>query len=167
MALVLGALFAGLVLFTGMDTLAGLYRDVVRDSLRFVDFGKTWPVFGSEIGVFLAAALGLVLVLRVRGLGILAHPVHGALLLPTLASAPVLFLPRTPAVYQHAWLPMLPVTAIYAGLALATLAEWSRRDPTRWRKGLALAAIAGAVVVPVGETHRSSRFGIRTPPISA
>ena len=152
MGLVLGALFAGWVLFTGVDTLHGLYRDVVRDSLRFVDFGKTWPVFGSEIGVFLAAALGLGLVLRVRGLGILAHPVHGPLLLPTLASASVLFLPRTPAVYQHAWLPLLPVTAIYAGLALATLAEWSRRAPTRWSQGLTLAAIAGAVLLPVGET---------------
>jgi hypothetical protein len=152
MALVLGALLTGLVLFTGTDTISGFYRDVVRDSLRFVDFGKTWPVYGSEIGVYLAAALGLLLVLRVRGLGILAHPVHGVLLLPTFTSMLVLFLPRTPAVYQHAWLPMLPVTAIYAGLALATLAEWSRRDPTPWRKWLALAAIAGAVVVPLGET---------------
>ena len=34
--------------------------------------------------MFLAAALGLALVLRVRGLAILEHPVHGALLLPTL-----------------------------------------------------------------------------------
>jgi 4-amino-4-deoxy-L-arabinose transferase-like glycosyltransferase len=152
MALVLGALLAGLLLFTGTDTIAGFYRDVVRDSLRFVDFGKTWPVYGSEIGVYLAATLGLLLVLRVRGLGILAHPVHGVLLLPTFTSMLVLFLPRTPAVYQHAWLPMLPVAAIYAGLALATLAEWSRRDPTPWRKGLALAAIVGAVVVPLGET---------------
>jgi hypothetical protein len=152
MGLVLGTLFAGLGLFTGADTLHGLYRDVVRDSLRFVDFGKTWPVFGSEIGVFLAAALGLGLVLRVRGLGILAHPVHGPLLLPTLASASVLLLPRTPAVYQHAWLPLLPVVAIYAGLAVATLAEWSRRTPTPWTKGLALAAIVGAVLVPLGET---------------
>ena len=62
------------------------------------------PVFGSEIRLFLAAALGLGLVLR-GGLGILAHPVR-PLLLPTLASASVLFLPRTPAVYQHAWLPL-------------------------------------------------------------
>ena len=152
MALVLGALFGGLMLVTGSETLHGLYRDVVQDSLRFVDFGKTWPVFGSEVGIFLAAALGLGLVLRVRGFGILAHPVHGTLLLPTFASAAVLFLPRTPAVYQHAWLPLLPVTAIYAGLALATLGEWSRREPTRWSKGLALAAIAAAVLVPAGET---------------
>ena len=151
-ALPMGTLIAGLAAFTGMATLRGLYRDVVLDSLRFVDFGKTWPVFGSEVGVFLAAALGLALVFRVRGLAILEHPVHGVLLLPTFTSVSVLFLPRTPAVYQHAWLPLLPVAAVYAGLTLATLAEWARQDPTRWRRGLALAAMAWAVVVPAGET---------------
>jgi 4-amino-4-deoxy-L-arabinose transferase-like glycosyltransferase len=151
-ALVMGALIAGLAAFTGMATLTGLYRDVVLDSLRFVDFGKTWPVFGSEVGVSLAAALGLALVLRVRGLAILGHPVHGVLLLPTFTSVVALFLPRTPAVYQHAWLPLLPVAAIYSGLTLATLAEWARQDPTRWRRGIALAAMAWAVVVPAGET---------------
>jgi hypothetical protein len=152
MAGVLGALFALLALIAGPDVLRGLYRDVVQDSLRFVDFGKTWPVFGSEIGIFLVAALGFLLVVRVRGVGILAHPVHGALLLPTLSSAAILLLPRTPAVYQHAWLPLLPVTAIYAGLGVATLAEWSRRDRTRLGTGLALAAVVGAVVVPAAET---------------
>ena len=152
MALVLILLIAVLIAFTGIATLGGLYHDVVLDSLRFVDFEKTWPVFGSEVGVFLAAALGLALVLRVRGLAILGHPVHGVLLLPTLAGVSALFLPRTPAVYQHAWLPLLPVVAIYAGLTLATLAEWARQDPTRWRKGLVLAAIAWTVVVPTGAT---------------
>jgi hypothetical protein len=125
----------------GAATLSGLYRDVVLDSLRFVDFEKTWPVFGSEVGVFLAAALGLALVLRVRGLAILGHPVHGVLLLPTFTSVLALFLPRTPAVYQHAWLPLLPVTAIYAGLTLATrrsghanptLGERRPRRSRRW-----------------------------------
>ena len=151
-ALVPGVLIAGLAAFTGLATLRGLYRDVVLDSLRFVDFEKTWPVFGSEVGMFLAAALGLGFVLRVRGLAVLRHPVHGVLLLPTVSSIAALFLPRTPAVYQHAWLPLLPVAAIYAGLTLATLAEWARQSPTRWRRGLALAAIGGAVVVPAGET---------------
>jgi dolichyl-phosphate-mannose-protein mannosyltransferase len=151
-AVVPGGLLAGLAAFTGAATLRDLYDDVVRDSLRFVDFGKTWPILGSEVGAFLAAAFGLALVLRVRGLAILGHPVHGVLLLPTLTGVVALFLPWTPAVYQHAWLPLLPVVAIYAGLALATLAEWARRDPTRWRRGLALATIAAAVVVPAGET---------------
>jgi hypothetical protein len=48
MALVLGALFGGLVLLTGTDTLPASNRDVVRDSLRFVDFGKTWPCSGAR-----------------------------------------------------------------------------------------------------------------------
>ena len=153
---------AGLAAFTGTATLEGLYRDVVLDSLRFVDFGKTWPVFGSEVGVFLVAVLGLSLVLRVRGLAILGHPVHGVLLLPTLTSVSALFLPRTPAVYQHAWLPLLPVAAIYAGLALATLAEWARQDPTP----LAQRARPGGDRGGGGRARHgrpsSSPFGIRT-----
>jgi hypothetical protein len=150
--LVLAVLLAALAGIGGAPAVQGLYRDVVRGSLEFVDFGKTWPVFGSETGALVAAALGLALVVRVRGLAVLRHPVHGALLVPTLTSAAALLLPRTPAVYQHAWLPVLPVVAVYAGLALATLAEWARRDPTRWRTGLALTAIGAAVVVPAGET---------------
>ena len=148
LALVPILLVGGLVAFTGTATLKSLYRDVVLDSLRFADFEKTWPFLGSEVGVFLAAVLGLLLVLRVRGLAILGHPVHGALLWPTLSSVSALFLPRTPAVYQHAWLPLLPVAAIYAGLTLATLAEWARQDATRWRRELVLAALAAAVVAP-------------------
>jgi hypothetical protein len=152
LGLALGALFAGLWMVGGAAMLQGLYKDVVLDSLGFVDFGKARPIFGSEVGAFVAGVLGLVLVLRVRGLGILRHPVHGVLLLPTFTSVVMLLLPRTPAVYQHAWLPLLPVVAVYAGLTLATLAEWARQEPTRWRKGLAATAIVLAVVVPAGET---------------
>jgi Dolichyl-phosphate-mannose-protein mannosyltransferase len=150
LAVAIVILLGGLSAIGGEPTLRGLYRNVMQDSLGFVDFGKTWPIFGSEIGVFLTAALGLALVLRVRGMGILRHPVHGTLLLPTLTSVVILSLPQTPAVYQHAWLPLLPVVAVYAGLALATLAEWARRDPSRWRRGVALTAIAAAVVLPAG-----------------
>jgi hypothetical protein len=150
--LVPGLLLAGFAGVGGAPALHGLYRDVVRGSLGFVDFGKTWPVFGSEVGVFLAAALGLMLVLRARGLAIVRHPVHGVLLVPTLTSVVALALPQTPAVYQHAWLPLLPMVAIYAGLTLATLAEWARRDPARWRSRLALTAISVVVVIPFGET---------------
>ena len=150
--LVLGVLLAGFTGVGGAAALHGLYRDVVRASLGFVDFGKTWPMFGSETGAFLAAALGLGLVLRARGLAALRHPVHGVLLVPTLTLVAVLLMPHTPAVYQHAWLPLLPVVAIYAGLTLATLAEWARRAPLRWRSSLAVTAIGVAVVVPAGET---------------
>ena len=54
------------------------------------------------------------------------------------------------SVYQHAWLPLLPTMAVYAGLALATLGEWARRSHARWPALLAAAAIAAAVVVPAG-----------------
>jgi hypothetical protein len=149
-ALVLAAILGGLAALGGAPTLHGLYRDVVRDSLGFVDFEKTWPVVGSEIGAFLLAALGLGLVLRVRGASILRHPVHAVLLLPASVSTLILLLPRTPAVYQHAWLPLLPVVAVYAGLALATLAEWARRSPSRARVAAAVVAVVAGVVVPAG-----------------
>ena len=152
LALVLALLLVGLAGVGGTPALHGLYRDVVKGSLGFVDFGKTWPIFGSEVGAFVAAGLGLALVLRARGLAILRHPVHGVLILPTLTSVAVLALPQTPAVYQHAWLPLLPAVAIYAGLTLATVAEWARRAPSRWRHRVVLAAIAAAVLVPGGET---------------
>ena len=151
-AVVLVPLLAGLAAAGGVPALRGLFRDVVQGSLGFVDFGRTWPAFGSELGAFLAAALGLGLVLRVRGGGILHHPVHGVLLPPTLILTVVLLLPKTPAVYQHAWLPLLPVVAIYAGLTLGALGEWARRNPAPWRRGLTSVAIAAAVVVPAGET---------------
>src|SRR5262249_11969743 len=137
MALVLGVLFGSLAA-AGVLPLADLYRDVVQDSLGFVDFGKAWPLLGSEVGVFLGAGLGLALACRVRGRAIFPHPVHSVLLLPALSTTAVLLLPRTPAVYQHAWLPVLPVVAVYAGLSLATLAEWARQRAARWRQGLAL-----------------------------
>jgi hypothetical protein len=152
LAAVLAVLVGGFAAIGGAAALRGLHRDVVRDSLAFGDFEKTWFILGSEVGALLAAALGLGLVLRVRGVAILRHPVHGALLLPTVTSVAILLLPRTPAVYQHAWLPLLPVVAVYAGLALATLVEWARRDPSCWRIGTAVTAIVAAVLVPAGET---------------
>jgi hypothetical protein len=152
LVLALAVLFAAFTMVGGGPALRGLYRDVVRGSLGFVDFEKTLPSFGSELGAFLAAALGLVLVLRVRGLTALRHPVHGVLLAPALATVVALSLPWTPAVYQHAWLPVLPIVAVYAGLTLATLAEWARRAPSSGRIGVVLAAIVAVVVVPAGES---------------
>jgi hypothetical protein len=158
MILVLAALLGWFATIGGEPGLRGLYRDVIRGSVGFVDFEKTWPSFGSELGAFLAALFGLVLVLRVRGWAVLRHPVHGVLLAPTLTTVAVLSMPWTPAVYQHAWLPLLPVVSIYAGLALTTLAEWARREPTPWRIATAAGAIVLAVVVPAGE---STIFAVR------
>jgi MFS family permease len=147
---ILVPLLAGLFTAGGWQTVAALFRDVVLGSAGFVDYAKSWPAYGSEVGAFLVAALGLGLVLRVRGGAILRHPVHGTLLVPAVTLALILFLPRIPAVYQHAWLPLLPTMAVYAGLALATLGEWARRSRARWPALLAAAAIAAAVVVPAG-----------------
>jgi hypothetical protein len=155
---VLAPLLAGLAVVGGPPTLSGLFRDVLLGSARFVDYAKAWPAYGSEIGAFLAAIVGLGLVLRVRGAAIVRHPVHAPLLVPALVLAVVLLLPRTPAVYQHAWLPLLPVIAVYAGLTLATLGEWARRDPSRWSGALAAAAIVAAVIIPAGE---SITFAVR------
>jgi 4-amino-4-deoxy-L-arabinose transferase-like glycosyltransferase len=155
-AVVLAPLAAVLLASGGAPALRGLGQDVLRGSFAFVDFGKTWPAYGSEVGVFLAAVLGLGLVLRVRGRAIFLHPVHGTLLVPALTLVIVLLLPKTPAVYQHAWLPIFPAVAVYGGLALATLGEWARRNPSPWWAAVAAAAIVVAVVVPAGESLRAA-----------
>ena len=148
---VLATLLAGLFVVGGAPTLAALFRDVVLGSAGFVDYAKSWPAYGSEVGAFLVALLGLGLVLRVRGGAILRHPVHGTLLVPASTLVIVLLLPQTPAVYQHAWLPLLPTVAVYAGLALATLGEWARRSAAWGPSAVAVVAIAAAVIVPAGE----------------
>jgi 4-amino-4-deoxy-L-arabinose transferase-like glycosyltransferase len=136
----------------GSAALAGFARDVIRGSLGFVDRSKTWPVYGSEIGTFAVAGLALLLLARMRGWGLLRHPAHGALLIPAAVIAAALAAPWTPAVYQHAWLPVLPVVATYAGLGVAALAEWARRRAVpRWR-ALAAAGLAAALLVPLGES---------------
>jgi hypothetical protein len=58
--------------------------------------------------------------------------------------------PRTPAVYRHAWLPVLPVLAVYAGVAGARLLAWARAGGAP--RCAAAAAVAVAVLaVPAGE----------------
>jgi hypothetical protein len=47
---------------------------------------------------------------------------------------------------------------VYAGLTLATLGEWARRDSSRWSAALAGAAVVAAVVIPAGE---SVTFAVR------
>src|SRR5437762_2165534 len=92
---------------------------VLGQTWRFVDFSKTRPVYGSESGFLLLALAGIGLVLARERARVLRDPVHPALLVPLATITAALLLPRTPAVYQHAWLPVLPILAVYAGLALA------------------------------------------------
>jgi 4-amino-4-deoxy-L-arabinose transferase-like glycosyltransferase len=151
-------LLAALAWSGGEPALRGLVRDVLQGSLGFVDRAKTWPVYGSELAVFGLALIGVVVAARLRGRAWLRHPVHGTLLTPTLAVAVGLALPTTPAVYQHAWLPVLPVAAIYAGVALATLREGARVRPDARRAALVAAAVVGGLLVPAAET---ARFAVR------
>lgn len=150
------ALLAGLLWHGGLPAVEGLLRDVVGGSVAFVDRSKTWPAFGSEVGAFLAAGLGLGLVARREGWALLRHPAHGALLLPVAVTAAALAWPGTPAVYQHAWLPVLPVVAVYGGHALARTTGWAGTRPTRLHRAAAAGAVVLAVAVPAGETLRSA-----------
>jgi 4-amino-4-deoxy-L-arabinose transferase-like glycosyltransferase len=145
------AVLAWLLWSGGSPAVRSLTRDVVLGSLGFVDRAKAWPVYGSEIGAFVVAGLGVALAARARGRGLPGHPVHGAVLVPTLVVALALALPWTPAVYQHAWLPLLPPVAVYAGLGVATLVDRARRRLTPGRIAVAAAAVLGAVLVPGGE----------------
>src|SRR5262249_54500470 len=102
---------------------------------------------------FLVLALaGIGLAAEREGKRLLRHPVHGPLLLSLAVIASALSLPGTPAVYQHAWLPVLPILAVYAGMALA----WTvgrAREPARPRAWLlATLAIAGGLVLPGAES---------------
>jgi hypothetical protein len=142
----------------GRAALEGLFVQAIRGSLNFVDYAKTWPALGSEIGVFLLAGLGLAAVLREHGRGVLWHPVHGTLLPPAAVTAAALGLPWTPAVYQHAWLPLLPTVAVYAGLAAARLGAWARGGSSVTARGLVLPVLALALAVPAAE---SVTFAVR------
>jgi hypothetical protein len=148
------ALLAGLAWHGGVPALAGFGADVVRDSLRFVDFSKTRPAFGTEAGAFGVAAIGLGLAVHRHGWAVLRHPVHGALLPPAAVTAVALEWPWTPAVYQHAWLPLLPGVAVYAGLALSRLGAWARERPAHLRQGVFVAGLLAALVVPAGDSVR-------------
>jgi hypothetical protein len=150
------ALLAALCWQGGGAALGGLHRDVIRGSLAFADHAKSWPVFGSELGAFLAAGLGLALLARREGAGLLRHPVHGALLIPLAVTGAVMAWPWTPAVYQHAWLPLLPGVALYAGRGLAEIAAWARAWRAGSRRAVVAAAVTVAVALPAADTLRSA-----------
>jgi 4-amino-4-deoxy-L-arabinose transferase-like glycosyltransferase len=136
------ALLAALTLAGGTAAPVGLARDVLGTSLRFIDPTKELPVSEEGIGFFVLAAVGVVLTLRREGLGVVRHPVHGPLLVPAAVIGLLLVLPGVPAVYRHAWLPVLAAAAVYAGMALATLFAGARAG----RPGAAV-VLLGAVVV--------------------
>ena len=120
------ALLGGLWLHGGRPALDGFAEHVVLRALDFADFAKEGPVTDEGLGFLALAGAGLALVAREHGAGLVRHPVHGTLLPPLAATIAVLLLPTTPAVYRHAWLPVLAVAAIYAGHALQAALRRSR-----------------------------------------
>jgi hypothetical protein len=133
------ALLLGLGLHGGRPGLEGFAEHVLARALVFVDFTKEGPVTDEGLGFLALAVAGVGLVLRAHGRATLVHPLHGPLLLPAGATAIVLLLPTTPAVYRHAWLPVMAVAGVYAGRALAEALGAAR---TRRPAGVALAAVA-------------------------
>ena len=141
-ALLLGAL----AMTGGLAALAALVDQVVLDNLAFVDFAKNGPVGDASVAVLVAGILGVMAVAQVRRWGLLTDRVHGTLLPPAVSLAVVLSLPGVPAVYAHAWLPILPILALYASVAGVGLLAWAYRRPGRWRR-LAVAAVGALVLV--------------------
>jgi hypothetical protein len=133
------ALLLGLGLHGGRPALAGFAEHVLARALVFADFTKEGPVTDEGLGFLALAAAGVGLAIRAHGRATLAHPLHGPLLVPAALTAGVLLLPTTPAVYRHAWLPVVAVAGIYAGHALAEALDAAR---TRRPAALALAAVA-------------------------
>jgi hypothetical protein len=156
------ALLVGLGLHGGRPALAGFAEHVLARALVFADFTKEGPVTDEGLGFLALAAAGVGLVVRAHGRATLVHPLHGPLLLPAAATAAVLLLPSTPAVYRHAWLPVMAAAGVYAGHALAEALGAAR---TRRPAAVAVAAVAvaagllgpGAVSLDTALTDGNSR----------
>jgi Dolichyl-phosphate-mannose-protein mannosyltransferase len=145
---------AGLGFVGGVAALRGLGEQVLLGTLTFVDPTKEGPVSEESVGFGLLALAGVGLTLAREGLGVVRSPIHGPLLVPAAVITAALLAPGTPAVYRHAWLPVLAVAAVYAGLALGTLVERARAG-SRVAAGLLGLTLVAAVVVPGANSLRS------------
>ena len=151
-AVAAGILVACIAWLGGWPTVIQMAAQVLGQTWRFVDFSKTRPVYGSETGFLLLALAGIGLVLARERARVLHDPVHPALLVPLATIAAALHLPRTPAVYQHAWLPVLPILAVYAGLALARGLDHARASGRPRAILLAMVIVLGGLAVPGAES---------------
>ena len=147
-ALPMLAMLGVLWLHGGGRALDGFTEHVLARALDFADFTKEGPVSEEGAGFLVLALAGLVLIARRLGRSTLEHPLHGTLLPPLAATVAVLLLPTTPAVYRHAWLPVLAGLAVYAGCALATAFP---RSP-----GLAALAVLVGLVGPATISIRNA-----------
>lgn len=162
----LGGLLAGVAVpLVGMVAVLGLQGgpEAVRafgaglaTNFRFADFGRHWPVAEEGLGFAALALGGLAWVVRRDGWrGLLAHPTHGALLSALVLPAVILFLPSTPAVYRQAWLPLYPLLALHAGVALAKLGAAAAHGGLGPRGALAVAVAAG-LLAPAAVSVRTA-----------
>ncbi len=150
------ASLVGLWLAGGAAALDGFVEHVLARNLDFPDFTKHTPIGAEGLGFGLLAAAGVGLAARHEGRALLAHPLHGPLLVPAAVVSAALLLPATPAVYRHAWLPVVAVGAVYAGLALAELGAWARARRGRGPAALAVLALVSGLVVPAGASLREA-----------
>src|SRR5262249_35669865 len=140
-------LLAYLAAAGGSTALRAFWQDVVVTNLRFPDFIKQTALGAEGIGFALLSLAGVAMNVRRHGLGLLRHPVHGPLLIPTAVLTAILLLPRTPAVYSYTWLPLVAILSLYAGQALLGVADWARAErQTRATAILAIVVIVSLVV---------------------
>jgi Dolichyl-phosphate-mannose-protein mannosyltransferase len=139
----------------GLLGLAGAGREILTN-LRFPDFVRERPLADSAFGVLALALVGLGVVVRREGRRLLAHPVHVPLLVPAAVVAIVLLLPTTPGVSRHAWLPVVAVVGLYAGLGLALILEALPARAGRLGLAVCLAAIAVGLVIPAANVVKNA-----------
>jgi hypothetical protein len=132
----------------GVTALGGFGQYVVIDNLGFPDLSRRLP-FGAEGLTFVLLAIGgLVQSARRLRAGIFHHPVHGPLLVPAAVMLLLLLWPRTPAVYEYTWLPIVMAGSVYAALALDAVGARAARS--RAAATVFAAIIVLAFVLPAG-----------------
>ena len=151
------ALLAGLWLIGGTAAPVGFAEQVLGTSFRFIDPTRELPVSEEGVGLLVLALVGAVLTLRREGLGVLRHPIHGPLLVPPVVIGLLLLLPGVPAVYRHAWLPVLTAVAVYAAVALEALIAGARAG----RRGAAVLLLGAVIVGLVGPAAGSVTTALR------
>ncbi len=134
----------------------GFVEHVLAGTLDFADFTKEWPFTEEGTGFLLLALAGVGLTVREHGRALLRHPLHGPLLVPAGVATAILLLPTTPAVYRHAWLPVVAAAAVYAGRALAAALARARTTGTRGAIALAVVAVAMGLLGPAGMSARKA-----------
>src|SRR5262249_14212662 len=140
-------LLLGLWWHGGSPALDGFVADVVLGNLHFAHFdNEPRPMADAEIGMIVLALAGIVFVVWRQGWRVVHHPVHGPLLVSLAVISGVLWLPTTPGVARHAWVPVLIVATVYASVSLAFLTSWASGHGG----GVARALVACAVILGIG-----------------